>query len=210
MITGPMFSGKTTVLFAVQAAASRLHCGICALKPALDHRYQRLSPEIVSHTGTRIPAFASSTLRGLLDTLDSLFSTASVVLVDEAHMFNPEDLTNFLDFAVDHRLLHVVLAGVDHGTDRQAKFPGMSAACGRASSVHRLMARCSFCSCEAPYSVRTTPVIDNNWVGGAEAYSAVCRFHYHRANIQRGDVFSSALHPRRRRRLVASRSRFCR
>ena len=51
---------------------------------------------------------------------------ATHILIDEAHMFNPESLVAFCKQAADHNSTHVTIAAINYGTTREAVFPGIN------------------------------------------------------------------------------------
>ena len=72
------------------------------IKPACDTRYQRqTNDEIVTHRGRRISAVSLTSLTEYIEADKETYSQTRFVIIDEAHMFDPNDLVNFCQQAAD-------------------------------------------------------------------------------------------------------------
>lgn len=168
---GPMFAGKATTLLHLADALQQVGQPFLTVKPLADVRYQRGPPELVSHDGGRLVACTVGDPNELLGRMDSVYHDARYIVIDEARMFVPDGLVNFYLTAVDTDLKHLFLACVDGGTAREPISLGISRLIPKADHVYRLHASWQSpegCSHPALFTIRTKPVIDDNWIGGAE------------------------------------------
>ena len=189
LYTGAMFSGKTTALLHLKTILSKLRAAYIVMKPAIDTRYNQSgeSPAIVSHNQDRFKALPTEK-GALINLYPEDYWRATHILIDEAHIFDPESLVDFCKKAADKDSKHVIIAAVNHGTTGEPVFAGINKLVPLADRVHRLRAPCTICGRDAPFTIRTTPVTNNNWVGGAEMYASLCRFHWVQLDITQDTV----------------------
>lgn len=168
MVTGPMFSGKTSELI----RRVRRYC--CAGKRCLvvkhgeDTRY--LKEHVVTHTNTSLPAMRVERLSCVLAHADRY----DVVAVDEGQFF--DDLEAGAKALADRG--KVVLVAALNGTFERRPFKQVSELMAACEGVQHLVAICSMCFRDAPFSKRVTGELDERVVGGADKYMAVCRTCY--------------------------------
>ena len=79
-----------------------------------------------------------------------------------------------------------MVGSINHDTHRRPIFEGINRIIPLADDILKLRAECSICGKPALFTVRTTPVIDNNWIGGTEAYATLCRVHYSQLKMSPG------------------------
>jgi len=187
VLTGPMFSGKTTrLLQAVRAAQDGFESRLVA-KWARDERAGRAA--IGTHDGAVWCAGVQSV--GNLDELALPPAPRGrlLVAVDEAQFFGDDLVRLWLrvrqrdaERASPDRRDLLVVAGLDLDFRRQRfgrvlDLVDATASCPDAQ-VERLVARCAQCGAPAPFSMRTFASEDQVLVGGADAYEAVCEAHH--------------------------------
>lgn len=171
LITGPMFSGKTTELMRRLERAERAGKRVVAVKHSADVRYS--VETLATHAGGRRDAISAHALAEL--PLASL-GDAQVIGIDEGQFF--------ADLA-EHAALWAaagkkVIVSALNGTYERKPWPVISLLMPLCDDISHLSAVCSKCGADAPFSVRTVANAnpDAPAVGGAEAYVASCRKCY--------------------------------
>ena len=168
LITGPMFSGKTTELLRM-LERSRIAKKTCLLiKWAEDDRYD--CTRVVTHD--KRSATASLSCTALPDITEVV--AYDVVGIDEGQFF--PGLAEFCD-AVANAGSEVFVAALD-GTYQREPFPAIAALIPLAEFVKKIHAVCVSCGRLAAYSVRqeSAPAVTGTYsIGGTESYKAVCR-----------------------------------
>lgn len=169
VITGPMFSGKSTQL---QREVHRLESAgmrVLALNHKLDTRYQKPGRfGIVTHDGRSSPARACDTTDLDVDALRVLDYDA--VAIDELQFF--EGVEDFVQACTAvPGVRHVIVAGLNLDFRQQA-FPGTKALLPLADTIVKLNALCE-CGRDAPWTVLRAN--NNGGVGGRDAYRATCK-----------------------------------
>ncbi|MBI2070635.1 MAG: thymidine kinase [Elusimicrobia bacterium] len=169
VVTGSMFSGKTSELIRRLRLCVLARKKVQAFKSHLDDRYK--NDQIVSHDGFEfegIPARSSSQI------LERLTPDTQVVGIDEAQFFDI-GLIDTCELMAE-RGIRVVVAGLD--TDyRGMPFEVIAQLLARAEVVTKNLAICSVCgSDKAHYSQRLDGGGNGRVVvGAAEKYEARCR-----------------------------------
>jgi len=177
LITGPMWSGKTTEL--LRQYDRKMHAKVkCLLvKHGIDTRYQSQN-HVVTHVNTyglhtKGQAVVYDTISALIHG-EGLFADnkTDTVFIDEIQFFPDKHLClELLNVGID-----VVLAGLN-GDFNQCMFPGMDALFAAASDIRMFTAICGLCHREdAPYSSKlqkggNQQSID---IGGADKYIPTC------------------------------------
>jgi thymidine kinase len=170
VITGCMFSGKTTKL--INLAQKAIHEGknIDVFYPEIDTRYRKnyiTSHDKLQLNSTPLPI----TIEAILDT------GKNIIFIDEVHFFQ----TGII--AAIEKLLHegvdVVIGGLDRNFRAEA-FPITEALMKFADQIIVLKAKCNICSKDATYTYRVNAKKDDATivVGGADMYEARCHEHY--------------------------------
>ncbi len=181
VITGPMFSGKTTELIRhlERAMYAKKKAGV--FKPSLDKRYDEKN--IVTHNGLSYPAIVvPNNIDGIVEIYKkSLELNLDVICIDEAQFF-PIELVDVIEKLVEEDKI-VVVAGLNLDF-RGEPFETMKELLARADDIVHLKAVCTVCGMDA---TRTQRLIDGKpapydspriLVGGSEVYEARCRKHH--------------------------------
>jgi thymidine kinase len=164
VITGCMFSGKTTEL--LNRLALYPSGSWAGFKHAMDRRYHPTN--IVTHPGRSVPAVAVSTPGEILAHLrDGLVALA----IDDAHFF--DDPLEEVILTVRSRRIDVSIAALD--LDSWGR-PFRLIACLAGLAEERLpkFALCARCGAVADHTHRLTPIVHDQLVGGPESYEPRC------------------------------------
>lgn len=175
IITGPMFSGKTTELIRRADRLQRAGKRVIVIRPQLDTRYSN-GECIVTHTKQTFTAKRISAISELIDVINDY----DAILIDEAHFFS--DLSICAQFA-DHGKI-VILAGLVGDFNREP-FTNLTNLISRAytttnnSPVTFLTAICK-CGAEAAFTARRSAIETSERidVGGDEKYVPLCGVCY--------------------------------
>ena len=181
VITGPMFSGKTTELIRHLERAIYAKKKGAIFKPSLDKRYSK--SDVVSHNGLRYPAIVvPNTIDGVLNIYEKAKELKlDVICIDEAQFF-PIELIDMVDRLADEEKI-VIVAGLNLDF-RGEPFETMKELIARADDVIHLKAVCTVCGMDA---TRTQRLINGEpapydspriLVGGRDVYEARCRKHH--------------------------------
>ncbi len=164
LITGCMFSGKTTELLRRISGADS--CRVVVFKHVIDTRYS--IDAVVSHGGKSCDALVVDGSSAMLPrTTDGV----SLVGVDEAH-FLDDGIVEVVD-RLRRRGIDVVLTSLN--CDSWGHSFSVVERLGQiADAWIVLTATCATCGDAADRTQRTTPIIDGNMVGGAESYEPRC------------------------------------
>jgi len=176
LVCGPMFSGKTEELIRRATQAKFAGQKVQVFKHTLDNRYHE--QELVSHSGARLTAVAVPKAEVILKLIGE---ETVVVVIDEAHFFDPE-LPKVCS-GLANRGMRVVVAGLDLDF-RGEPFGPVPILMAQAENLTKLRSICAVCGGWATRSQRLidgqpappdAPVIE---VGAADIYEARCR-HCH-------------------------------
>ncbi len=163
-----MFSGKTTELIRrIRRCAARRRT--LTLKPIIDDRY---SPtDVVTHDGGMLPAQTVRAARQILDRV----GTAEVVAVDEVHFFDESLVEVCTELA--GRGITVICSGLDRDLwGRPFAHIARLSALAETTVLH---GTCAVCRKPADRTQRTTPLLDDNLVGGAADFEPRCAACFH-------------------------------
>jgi len=174
LITGPMFSGKTSELIRRIERAKIAGKQVKCFKPVVDDRYS--DSEIGSHNGKSVKAFV---VKNSTQLKDHVSPSDDVVAVDEANFFDKRLIANLQHLAGEG--YRVIASGVDQ-TFRGTPFTPVGGLMAVADTVDKLQAVCQVCGDPASMNQRlnsdgqpadvTEQVIK---VGGNDSYEARCR-----------------------------------
>jgi len=171
IITGCMFSGKTSRLIRRLEQAVAAGQTVSAFKHQIDRRYS--TRDIVSHDGRRLPAQAIAGGSELL--LRS--GCAEVIGIDEGQFFDGELLAACSALRASGR--RVIVAGLNLDC-RGRPFSPMDQMAAAADDVRTTWAVCAVCRTEAEFTYRKAPLVaESNMVGGSEAYEPRCAQCFH-------------------------------
>jgi len=167
LITGPMFSGKSTELIRRLSRYQAAKVPLLLVKFAGDERYS--STEVQTHDRTAMGALAVTRLAEAREAARDV----RVLGIDEGQFF--EDLLPFAEELANEGKV-VVIAALDGDFQRQpfGQVPALVPLCER---VDKLSAICAYCSRPASFTQRLTAETETVSIGGADKYVAVCRRH---------------------------------
>ncbi len=181
VVTGPMFSGKSTQLLRYKRKYSVLKKQVLCIKHASDFRYSIDS--ISTHDREEIQA---TSVTHLYDISFESLKTIDVVLIDEGHFY--DDLFSWVSTVVDMMDIHVVVAGL-FADYRRVPLQNMVRIMAHADKVLVLSAYCIDCADdgierEAHFTSRLPGIDRERVVGGADIYQSRCRKHYLESKIK--------------------------
>ena len=176
VITGVMFSGKSSELIRRVERAMIAGQEVKVFKPSVDDRYSK--QEVVTHNGMTVQAEIVDCEEEIRDIVEEKSPQIDVVAIDEGQFFEPE-LIDAIEELVEEGY-RVILAGLDMDFAGRgfAPIPELMA---RAEYVTKLHAVCVKCSNPATRNQRLIdgeaanvddPVVV---VGAEEKYEARCR-----------------------------------
>ena len=178
VITGPMYSGKTTELLSYIEIYKLGRKKIRVFKPALDIRYGRSI--ISTHTGDGVEAIPISKAEEIEKEIED---DVQAVFIDEIQ-FIEENLVNVVRKLID-RGIDVFCAGLDLSY-KQNPFPTTAKLMALADTVVKKKAVCHICGdYNATLSYKIAGEDAEIDVGGMEKYIAVCRDCYNRLSKER-------------------------
>lgn len=173
VIAGCMFAGKTEELIRRINTLKYANKEILVFRIKLDTRYSE--SDIVSHSGTKVPAISIDKAHEILDYITP---TTDVVAVDEVQFFD-EEIVKVCDYLA-LRGIRVMVAGLDMDF-RGEPFGVIQTLMTTAEFVTKLTAVCTVCGAPATRSQRLVnreparyddPIV---LVGASESYEARCR-----------------------------------
>lgn len=174
VITGPMFSGKSSELIRRIRVANIAEQKVIIFKHSIDDRYDK--EHITTHDGERVKSIAVSNVSEILNKLKNV--EFDVVAIDEAQFFG-EELVSLCKELVKLKY-RVIVAGLDMDF-RGEPFTPIPDLLAIADKIIKLKAVCSKCKGEASltqrfisgkYAKYSDPVLV---VGAKNKYEARCR-----------------------------------
>lgn len=177
VITGPMFSGKTSELIRRVEHAKVAKQEVQCFKPVMEERYGK---EVLgSHDGRKIPA---ENIHESLEILDKINEDTDVVVVDEVNFMDGRAIGNLQSLANDG--YRVIASGTEQ-TFRGTPFTPVSGLMAVADEVDKLQAVCQVCGDSASMNQRLTEEgkpahveEETIKIGSNNIYEARCR-HCH-------------------------------
>lgn len=167
LITGPMFSGKTSELLKRinKYIISGKKCII--IRHSMDNRYTN-SNKIVTHDKYFIncEVVSSSTLDNVEDKVEGY----DIIGIEEGHFFKNIDEFSKKMTAKNKIILITAL----NGDYKQDIFLNVNSLIPIVNDIIFLTAICNTCYASASFTKRTTSDKDINIVGGIEMYQSVC------------------------------------
>jgi thymidine kinase len=172
VITGPMYSGKTTRLIQEIEKYEIADKAYIVFKPSIDVRYG--ISNISNHKGLKVEAHPIKRSKDMLEFLSE--KKFNLIAIDEAQFFD-EDLIEIVQDLADEGYT-VILSCLDMDFKRQP-FDISSKLLSIADSVIKNKAVCERCgSFDATYSFKLKGGESQIDVGGKDKYIAVCRKCY--------------------------------
>lgn len=170
LITGCMFSKKTTTLLALYDEY-KLNAKKCILvKFQRDNRYNSINLlDIISHDKTNRQA--SFAVKNLNHISTSELESCDAIMIDEGQFFI--DLVEFTNKWAD-RGKEVFVAALN-GTFEREPFSVVAKLLSKVEKIMQLNAQCSICSKEAAFSKRLCNSKEQELIGGSDLYHPRCR-----------------------------------
>jgi len=165
-INGSMYSGKTTELIRMATMFKRNGINYIILKPKKDNRYT-MNDVIYSHDGKTMECIK-------VDTLMSYKTIHEVILIDEGHFFEDEDVMMFYKHIVIDHGKQLIIAGL-LSTFELKPFTCLTQLLHLAEEIIQLYGICRCCKEKATFTKRLTLEKKKIVVGGDEIYASSCR-----------------------------------
>jgi thymidine kinase len=173
IVVGPMFSGKSTKCYETATGLRQVQCPILLVKPFLDTR----STAVTTHSqiGT-IECFRPYRANEILKHAE--YTSAKVVLIDEAQFFDGDDLVKVVEQMLkDNKIIR--LYGLNGNYKQEPMWP-LHRHIALGATIESMTAYCNFCDNPTPaqFTVTDYDMPESGVVlGGSERYSVVCRKH---------------------------------
>lgn len=172
LITGPMFSGKTSELLRLIDDLVKQGKNVLKISHSIDNRYDKTNDKIISHNKYHTNCVSLSKLDEIFK-LD-VFETADYVCIDEAQFFH--DCKQTLVQILTHNK-KVVICGLDTNF-RKEPFRNIHELFPICSKIKFLSANCYLCNESAFYTMKTNKSSEEIEVGSSDKYLPVCGFHH--------------------------------
>lgn len=176
IITGPMFSGKSSHIFNIINRNNAINISSLVIKHSLDIRYSSDS-NIISHNKLLIKSIS---LTKLFDINQEIFDKYNKIIIDEAQFF--DDIYDFVKNAVDIHKKHIIICGLNGDAERKP-FKKFLELIPLADKIDFLQSYCYYCKDETPgiFSLKYNQESKTNnqiLIGSDDYYHSVCRKHY--------------------------------
>lgn len=169
VITGTMFSGKSTALIKAGREYEGLGAKVIYCKPQIDTRYSANS--IVTHDGTEQQAVILQDFDVLFDAKMFLrLMQADVIVIDEVQFFT--DVVSTITRLLKHGKT-VLVAGLDLNYLGEP-FGQVPTLLSLADEVIKLHAECNYCKAPARYSLKIADGSQIIQLGSSDSYRPVC------------------------------------
>ena len=171
IITGPMFSGKSTELIRVASRLRSIGKKVLGVVHKIDDRYAEGG--IITHNGAQW--YENVVVAERLT--DVMVDGFDAIIVEELQFF--KDAFDNIVRWIEEKGISVICAGLD-GDFRREPFGDTLRLIPYADKVIKLNALCKSCGdgTAAHFSRRVIKSGDKVLVGGATVYEAVCRKHF--------------------------------
>lgn len=191
LITGPMYSGKTTTLLRRLFIEAEIGNRVLYINHASD---TRSSGPFSTHNPLYKQELAQQSKVKFVSTecLNDVGQQAEihdVIGIDESQFFGKE-LVSFVHTLVEDQHKHVIVTGLD-GNFKREKFGFILDLIPMADTYEKLVSYCKICASKqpriqkkAPFTKRIVNDDDEVLVGGKESYVPVCRACYSGKNEQ--------------------------
>lgn len=173
VITGPMFSSKTTLLLADLERAKLQNKKIMVFKPRMDARYTDTG-EIVTHSGHKTDAILINSGQDILDTINNSETMPNIVAVDELFMIDGSAnvLIDLFFSGID-----VLVSSIELSYNLRP-FEEVQKILPFATKIIKCTAVCTACGADAPYTHKKTMSDNLIEVGGQDIYEPRCLLHH--------------------------------
>lgn len=186
LITGPMFSGKTTYLIDKYEHCTSMGLSCIAFKPDIDTRYEdtlsgsgkeekkslHKSSFIISHEKQKIPCLLIGNVKDENYNLSVIYNDYDVVFFDEVQFIKNIDIISS-EFSANKKL--VFCSGLD--LDYKQNIFEETQRLSKISTVIKKSSKCHVCDRPASYtSRRQTSCSSRILIGGSDLYFPICDF----------------------------------
>ncbi len=181
VITGPMFSGKTSSTLRRVKMHRHAKKTCLLVKHEMDARYQKakLKTEVITHDGYSMDAVACSDLVTIISLCVGPVAEYDVVAIDEGQFF--PCLVKWCDYLANKG--KIVIVSCLSGSFARKPMGDVSALLSIADKVTMLRGVCSVCcttrACFTKEKIAGSVGSSGVKVGGPETYIPVCRKCYH-------------------------------
>ena len=177
LITGPMYSGKTSRLLTVFKQAKLCNTSVLVVNYSGDTRYS--DTNLSTHDRIEIPCVFLESLSALEseEDLKVRLDEAKVILINEGQFFG--DLFSSVQRFVEQLHKHVYVCGLD-GDYRREPFGDLLRLIPIADSIIKLKSLCQKCCDGTPalFSHRVQKGVTEQKLIGTDAYAPLCRKCY--------------------------------
>ena len=174
LITGCMFSGKSTEIIRLINRYKALDKKILIINHISDTRYQQNS--ISTHSNINIKCFSTDNLDLIKSDPTYNYNSSDIIVIEEGQFFNK--LYEFALDAADNNNKIIIIAGLDGDSNRE-EFGDIIKLIPKCDSITKLHALCSVCKdgTLAPFTKR---IVKNETqiLVGVNEFIPVCRHHY--------------------------------
>jgi len=174
LITGCMFSGKSTEIIRLINRYKALDKKILIINHSSDTRYQQNS--ISTHSNININCFSTDNLEIIKSDPKYNYISTDVIVIEEGQFF--QDLYHFALNSADIDNKIVIIAGLDGDSNRE-EFGDIIKLIPKCDNITKLHALCSICKdgTLAPFTKRLVND-DKQILVGVSEFIPVCRNHY--------------------------------
>jgi thymidine kinase len=176
LITGPMFSGKTSRLIELLEREILAGRNTLLFKPEIDKRYD--TTFVTTHKGMRLPAIVLNTDNAGVKKMYELSKNVDVIGIDEAQFWDHNSiLPEVADrIASEDKIVYVAALNKNH---TGSPFKTSMEIIARADQVYSLTAVCAKCGEDATFTQRVMNgkevFGEQIKIGGTESYEPRCR-----------------------------------
>ena len=173
LITGPMFSGKTSKLLDIYKHYTFCEIPVAVINHESDNRYS--NTELSTHDGRKIPCIKGMDLTTISSTHSLQIQASRVILINEGQFFN--DIVSWVKEKVDIDNKIVFISGLDGDFNRQG-FGTWLDLIPICDNLIKLTALCSNCKQRSGIFTQRITSDTNQILIGTEQYIPVCRQCY--------------------------------
>jgi thymidine kinase len=170
--TGPMYSGKSTILTNIYNHALSSNIQTIVLTHQCENRYSK--QYLSTHNKQHIPCCKYNSITEFIKDKHDEIIKSDVILIDEAQFF--EDLLEVLRL-VDSFKKCVYVFGLS-GDFKRNKFGHIPDLMVHCDDIEKLSDNCKLCTNKSVFSSRTIKSECQILVGSVEAYQSLCRKCY--------------------------------
>ena len=178
LITGCMYSGKSSEILKIIRRYKILGKKIMAINHSIDNRYG--TNKIISHDRAETECIQVNKLLPIIQFKNDFkikYHSSDIIIIEEAHFF--EDLYKFVIESVDKYNKTVYVAGLNGDYERKpiGQINNLIPLC---DTIQKLDALCTICKDGTP-AIFTKRIVDDDTqilVGSQDMYIPVCRKHY--------------------------------